>query len=125
MCCAGGRKHLGLDFPQHCWVEFPGGSTGYGPGDSSEWGTRGKVAWPRDPYGSSSSESCIPIKISPCVFDIDKFVKCVSSKPEGECVGQICGEYDVYNRGFYQWAFNNCVQYSHKLVGSCGAKSLR
>jgi len=79
----------------------------------------------RDPYGSTSPESCIPIKISPCVFDIDKFVKCVSSKPEGECVGQICGDYDVYNSGVYHWAFHNCVQYSHKLVGSCGAKCLR
>jgi RHS repeat-associated protein len=73
----------------HTWLTYPGGSAGYNAYNS------GVLSSP-DPYalgglptvpGSSSHD---PVKLSPCDYDIKKFVACIASfastwTPTGDC----------------------------------------
>ncbi len=130
-CCQMGRDVLSnvtkQDKPMHCWVDFPGGSTGFWPRGGEV--SRGQIYWPDDPYSGCKKTDklkCTPIKLSPCEYNVEGFTKCVSSGPKGYLLdddGTGCDRWTSNDP--YIVGINDCRHYLGWLIASCKRKNSR
>jgi len=112
---------------KHAWIEFPGGSTGFGPNGNPYWPHLGLVAYPHDDYEGDRNKkvpvSVNEIKLSPCNYDIQKFVDCVSSPPGGKLFSK---EPERYITGrLYCVPWTDCRHYQQRLIMNCLNKAAR
>jgi uncharacterized protein RhaS with RHS repeats len=110
---------------KHAWIEFPGGSTGFGPNGNPYWPHPGLVAYPNDGSGGVRNDKTRvnEIKLSPCNYDIQKFVDCVSSKPIGEESTDFTGHHTTGRLYCVPWT--DCRHYQQRLIMNCLNKAAR
>ena len=103
---------------QHSWIEYPGGSAGFYPGDDkSKFIYKGEVKIPEpfsDPEGKYDVKAS-PVVLNQCDYDIEVFEGCLSK----EIVKQQ-GDPDIY-----ALPVNNCQQWREGLISMCKAKAER
>jgi len=81
----------------HAWLEFPGGSAGFYPGDSI-WHGPGKIVNP-DPHANDPKKKCRDFKLDDTCYDLPKFQECVASEgksgpgPNYCVIGSNCGNW--------------------------------
>jgi len=131
--CSLGRRDPWFNYdwggiiPHHCWLEFPGGATGFYPNpDKNEFlPHRGRIAWPKDGYSKFDSEH--EVKISACQYDIQAFINCVSADPGGDNIPFENGKYSGFKTSdrTYMCPYSDCRDYPGDLIESCKAKAMR
>jgi RHS repeat-associated protein len=109
-CCQYGRIIYGIDWPQHCWVEWPAppghGSAGYYPGS---------VVHSPDDYSGTSrppNPKCDEVEVSLCDYDLDKFKQCLADAGAGN------HGLPAYNVPSY-----DCRHWSRDIIARCKEKS--
>jgi len=109
---------------QHAWIEFPGGSTGFGPNGNPFFWHRGLVGYPDGSGGRRNDKTDVrDVKLSPCDHDIQRFVDCVSSKPVGEESKDIPKHYTTGR--LYCAALTDCRDYQADLINKCAREAAR
>lgn len=109
---------------QHAWIEFPNGSTGFGPDGNPYWPHAGLVSYPDGYQGLRNNKTKVfEVKLSPCDTDMAKFLECVSAPPEGKKSPDVV---DAYKTGrIYCIPFSHCETYQQDLIANCRAKARR
>jgi hypothetical protein len=99
--------------PQHCWIEWPGGSAGLYPDSSASfgglWGSPGIVAVPEP---DTSNKQCTEFELSDCVCNIDAVKACVADVASKHANSSWLSP--TYNFGIF-----DCRHYPGYLVSGC------
>jgi len=121
-----GNRTWGNSIPVHAWIEYPGGSTGFWPAPTANefLPTIGWVAYPKDPYeGSIKDTVATPIMLSPCKYNIQVFVSCISRHPGGNQHDNIF--WGTSLNLVYQVPSSMCIGYANKLIYTCMKEAAR
>jgi RHS repeat-associated protein len=101
--------------PTHAWLEFPGGSAGFWPGEGGPFNGLGRIFSP-DPYVTNPTKQKYvwteDIFVNPCEIDIDKFIECL--KNSGTTSG-----------GNYVWGLHDCRHWSLDRLSACRKEAMR
>ncbi|MDD4018694.1 MAG: hypothetical protein PHV28_12215, partial [Kiritimatiellae bacterium] len=99
--------------PQHCWIEWPGGSAGLYPDANAPlvglWGSPGIVAVPEP---DTSNKQCTQIHLSDCDCNIDAVKACIADVASKHANGSWLSP--TYNFGIF-----DCRHYPGYLVSGC------
>jgi RHS repeat-associated protein len=136
----------GDSLTEHAWIAFPLrlnpnicpadykmkpddiGGVGFYPGEfnSPYWPHPGNILWPIDcrqiKKGHPLREED-PVRLSPCEYDLDKFVRCVTAKPSGT-PRETCKEYYKTNLS-YGAGLYDCRHFQRDLISVCMGVSKR
>ncbi len=99
--------------PQHAWIEFEGGGSigfypnPYGP---NPFHAPGMISSPDSSYEGGYPSDCEDVELSPCEYDIDRFVTKVKSAATIPPPTYVYGMYDC--RHFLYDAINNALNIS-------------
>ena len=100
----------GFDIPDHCWVEYPGGAIGFGPGgvrNDTKYaaGYYEEYMGPTQPY-----KRCVELNASECDYNIDTISSCIKN------AGNILP---------YAFPVHDCRHWSVVTYARCVLKGLR
>jgi RHS repeat-associated protein len=109
-CC---RYYWTGVIPQHCWIEWPGGSAGFYPDSSAPLGgIYGSPGVVQVPEPDTSNKQCTEFQLSDCDANIDAVKACVADAASKQATG-------VWQPPSYNFGWFDCRDYPGYLVSGC------